>query len=144
MVLGVALSQLDQDDAIDEFKFALNTDPKSVPALGDLSQERAFRRDVAKRSRDRLLEEWKCDEADQVLTNIVKQDPSVGGGVLQSGGRLTQQNQFRQAVEEFKEAHRPSSQTTTRFAFLCKSSGCSGGVQHPVALDHRLSQAKAP
>jgi len=26
MVLGVALSQLDQDDAIDEFKFALNTD----------------------------------------------------------------------------------------------------------------------
>src|SRR5438876_4654280 len=33
IALGVALSQLDQDGkAIDEFKLALNTDPKSVPA----------------------------------------------------------------------------------------------------------------
>ena len=39
IALGVALSQLDQDGkAIDEFKLALNTDPKSVPALDGLAK----------------------------------------------------------------------------------------------------------
>src|SRR5713101_4235460 len=39
IALGVALSQLDQDDAaIDEFKVALNADPKSVPALDGLAK----------------------------------------------------------------------------------------------------------
>ena len=93
IALGVALSQLNQDDAaIDEFKVALNADPKSVPALDGLAkslmaQKRysaaiAYLKDappVAMLQNDLAIAYSKngnVSEAVQVLTNVVKQDPS--------------------------------------------------------------------
>ena len=55
-------------------------------------------------------------EAVQVLTNIVKQDPSSAEAHSNLAIAYTQQNQFRQAAEEFKEAHRLSPNDDT-FAF---------------------------
>jgi tetratricopeptide (TPR) repeat protein len=123
IALGVALSQLNEDDAaIDEFKIALNRDPKSVPALDGLAkaliaQKRylaaiAYLKDappVAVLQDDLAIAYSKNGnviEAVQVLTNIVKQDPSSGEAHSNLAIAYTQQNQFRQAAEEFKEAHR--------------------------------------
>jgi Tfp pilus assembly protein PilF len=41
-----------------------------------------------------------------VLTDIVKQDPSSAEAHSNLAVSYTQQNQFRQAAEQFKEAHR--------------------------------------
>ena len=121
--LGVALSQLNQDDAaIAEFKLALNKDPKSVPALDGLAkaliaQKRysaaiAYLKDAPP---DRRLQNdlaiaysknGNVSEAVQVLTNLVKQDPSSAEAHSNLAIAYAQQNQFRQADEEFKEAHR--------------------------------------
>src|SRR5882757_4764097 len=93
IALGVALSQLNEEDAaIDEFKIALNKDPKSVPALDGLAksliaQKRysaaiAYLKDappIATLQNDLAIAYSKNGnviEAVQVLTNIVKQDPS--------------------------------------------------------------------
>src|SRR5258708_6279781 len=123
IALGVALSQLNQDDAaIDEFKLALNTDPKSIPALDGLAksliaQKRysaaiAYLKDappVAILQNDLAVAYSKngnVSEAVQVLTNLVKQDPSSAEAHSNLAIAHTQENQFRQAAEEFKEARR--------------------------------------
>ena len=123
IALGVALSQLNHDDAaIDEFKIALSKDSKSVPALDGLAksfiaQKRysaaiAYLKEaprVAMLQNDLAIAYSKngnVGEALQVLTNIVKQDPSSAEAHSNLAIAYTQQNQFRQAVEEFKEAHR--------------------------------------
>jgi len=123
IALGVALSQLNQDGAaIDEFKIALNKDPKSVPALDGLAksliaQKRysaaiAYLKDappVTMLQNDLAIASSKngnVSEAVLVLKDIVKQNPSSAEAHSNLAVAYTQQNQFRQAAEEFKEAHR--------------------------------------
>src|SRR6202171_1662595 len=122
VALGVAFSHLNQDDAaIDEFKIALNKDPKSVPALDGLAKSLiALKRysaaiaylknapPVAMLQNDLAIAYSKngnVSEAVQVLMNIVKQDPSSAEAHSNLAVAYTQQDQFRQAAEEFKEAH---------------------------------------
>ncbi|PYX85691.1 MAG: hypothetical protein DMG70_02775, partial [Acidobacteria bacterium] len=120
---GVALSELNQNDAaIEEFRLALKTDPKSVPALHGLAkaliaQKRysaaiAALRDAPADSQlqDDLAVAYSQNgdvaQAVQLLRELVKQNPSSPDEHANLAIAYTQQQQFRQAVDEFREALR--------------------------------------
>jgi tetratricopeptide (TPR) repeat protein len=128
IALGVALSQLDQHEAaIDEFKIALNKDPKSLPALDGLAksliaQKRysaaiAYLKDappVAMLQNDLAIAYSKngnVSESVQVLTNIVKQDPSSVEAHSNLAVAYTQQNSGRRPRSLRRRIASP--QTTT-------------------------------
>ena len=121
--LGMALSELNRDDeAIGEFKLALKSDPKSVPALDGLakaliSQKRysaaiAYLKDEHSDSRLQndlavaYSNNGNVDQAVELLSDLVKQDPSSAENHANLAIAYTQQQQFRQAVDEFRESLR--------------------------------------
>src|SRR6266496_1675235 len=121
--LGMALSELDRDsEAVDEFKLALKADPKAVPALDGLakaliSQKRysaaiAYLKDEHSDPRlqnDLAIAYSKSGEIDRavdLLSDLVKQNPSSAENHGNLAIAYTQQQQFRQAADEFRESLR--------------------------------------
>src|SRR5438552_693441 len=121
VALGEALGELDQHDAaIEEFKFALKSDPKSVPALDGLAkaliaQKRysaaiAYLKNgpVSPVLQDDLAVAYSSNgdvaEAVKLLTELVQQDPSSADRHARLGIAYTQETQFRQAADEFRDA----------------------------------------
>src|SRR3989475_10810446 len=131
IALGEALGELGQNEAaIEEFKLALKSDPKSVPALDGLAkaliaQKRysaaiAYLKNgpVSPVLQDDLAVAYSSNgdvaEAVKLLTELVQQDPSSADRHARLGIAYTQETQFRQAVDEFREALRldPSNDVT--------------------------------
>src|SRR4029077_13818752 len=121
--LGVALSELNQNDAaIEEFRLALKSDPKSVPALDGLAKaliaQKRYSAAIASlkdapadpKLKDDLAVAYSnsgdVEMAVQILTELVKQNPSSADEHANLALAYTQQQQFRQAVDEFREALR--------------------------------------
>ena len=123
IALGEALGELGQNEtAIEEFKFALKSDPKSVPALDGLAkaliaQKRysaaiAYLKDAPADPvlQDDLAVAYSSNgdvaEAVKLLAHLVQQNPSLPDRHARLGLAYTQESQFRQAVDEFREALR--------------------------------------
>src|ERR1700730_8943952 len=119
IALGEALGELGQNEAaIEEFKFALKSDPKSIPALDELAkaliaQKRysaaiAYLKDAPPDPvlQDDLAVAYSSNgdvaEAVKLLTQLVKQQPSSAQAHSNLAIAYTQQAQFRQAAEEFR------------------------------------------
>jgi tetratricopeptide (TPR) repeat protein len=136
IALGEALGELDQNDsAIKEFKFALKSDPKSVPALDGLAkaliaQKRysaaiAYLKDgpVSPVLQDDLAVAYSSNgdvaEAVKLLTELVQQNPSSADRHARLGIAYTQETQFRQAADEFHEALRlDENNDVTRLSYV--------------------------
>jgi tetratricopeptide (TPR) repeat protein len=136
IALGQALSELGQNEAaIEEFKFALKFDPKSVPALDGLAksliaQKRysaaiAYLKDgpTDPALQDDLAVAYSSNgdvsEAIKLLSQLVQQDPSSADRHARLGLAYTQDSQFRQAVDEFREALLlDSSNDVTRLSYV--------------------------
>ncbi len=123
IALGEALGELGQNDpAIEEFKLALKSDPKSVPALDGLAkaliaQKRysaalAYLKDGPSDPalQDDLAVAYSSNgdvaEAVKLLAQLVQQNPASADRHARLGIAYTQESQFRQAVAEFQEALR--------------------------------------
>src|SRR5881275_3078642 len=121
IALGEALGELDQNDAaMEEFKFALKSDPKSVPALDGLAKaliaEKRYSAAIAYLKdgpmspvlQDDLAVAYSSNgdvaEAVKLLTELVQQNPSSADRHARLGIAYTQETQFRQAADEFREA----------------------------------------
>src|SRR5215831_1954376 len=136
IALGEALGELDQNEpAVDEFKLALRADPKSVPALDGLAkaliaQNRysaaiAYLKDAPA---DPMLQDdlavaysssGDVSGAVKLLTALVQQDPTSADRHARLGIAYTQQSQFRQAADEFREALRlDPSNDITRLSYV--------------------------
>src|SRR5438876_166895 len=136
IALGEALGELGQNEtAIEEFKFALKSDPKSVPALDGLAkaliaQKRysaaiAYLKDAPADPvlQDDLAVAYSSSgdvaEAVKLLAQLVQQNPSSADRHARLGLAYTQQSQFRQAVGEFREALRlDPSNDVTRLSYV--------------------------
>src|SRR5947208_12195585 len=136
IALGEALGELGQNEAaIEEFKLALKSDPKSVPALDGLAkaliaQKRysaaiAYLKDAPADPvlQDDLAVAYSSsgDEAEAVklFAKLVQQSPSSADRHARLGVAYTQQSQFRQAVGEFREALRlDPSNDVTRLSYV--------------------------
>jgi len=136
IALGQALSQLGQNEAaIEEFKFALKSDPKSIPALNGLAkaliaQKRysaaiAYLKDGPSDPslQDDLAVAYSSNgdigEAVKLLAQLVQQDPSSADRRARLGLAYTQDSQYRQAVAEFHEALRlDPSNDVTRLSYV--------------------------
>src|SRR6266853_3934065 len=136
IALGQALSELGQNEAaIEEFKFALKSEPKSVPALGGLAkaliaQKRysaaiAYLKDGPSDPvlQDDLAVAYSSNgdvaEAVKLLAQLVQQSPSSADRHARLGLAYTQESQFRQAVAEFQEALRlDPSNDVTRLSYV--------------------------
>ena len=136
IAFGEALSELGQNDAaVGEFKLALKSDPKSVPALDGLAkaliaQKRysaaiAFIKDgpVDPVLQDDLALAYSSNgdlaEAVKLLAELVQQDPPSADRHARLGIAYAQQTQFRQAVDEFREALRLApSNDVTRISYV--------------------------
>src|SRR5438477_6724124 len=136
VALGEALGELDQHDAaIEEFKFALKSDPKSVPALDGLAkaliaQKRysaaiAYLKDAPADPvlQDDLAVAYSSSgdvaEAVKLLAQLVQQKPSSADRHVRLGLAYTQESQFRLAVDEFREALRlDPSNDVTRLSYV--------------------------
>jgi tetratricopeptide (TPR) repeat protein len=134
--LGQALSQLRQNEAaIEEFKFALKSDPKSIPALDELAKaliaQKRYSAAIAYLKegtpnpvlQDDLAVAYASNgdvaEAVKVLARLVQQDPSSADRHVRLGLAYTQVSQFRQAVDEFREALRlDPSNDVTRLSYV--------------------------
>src|SRR5439155_17897668 len=136
IALGEALGELGQNEAaIEEFKLALKSDPKSVPALDGLAkaliaQKRysaaiAYLKDAPADPvlQDDLAVAYSSSgdvaEAVKLLAQLVRQDPSSADRHARLGLAYTQESQFRQAVDEFREALRlDSDNDVTRLSYV--------------------------
>jgi tetratricopeptide (TPR) repeat protein len=123
IALGEALGELGQNEAaIEEFKFALKSDPKSVPARGGLAKaliaQKRYSAAIAYLKdgppdpvlQDDLAVAYSSNgdvaEAVKLLAQLVQQNPSLADRHARLGLAYTQDSQFRQAVDEFREALR--------------------------------------
>src|SRR5712664_829124 len=121
--LGTSLSHLnDTDAAIEEFKAALRIDPRSVPALDGLTkalieQKRysaaiAYLRNAPPDDTLQLnlatayARNRNNDEALQILSQLAGKEPSSSLAHLNLGIVYTQQDRYREAVDQFQEALR--------------------------------------
>ncbi len=136
IALGEALGELGQNEsAVEEFKSALKTDPKSVPALDGLAkaliaQKRysaaiAYLKDgpINPVLQDDLAVAYSSNgdvaQAVQLLTELVQKDPASADRHARLGIAYTQETQFRQAVDEFREALRlDPSNDVTRLSYV--------------------------
>src|ERR1700746_1060738 len=136
MRLGQELSELGKNDgAIEEFKVALKSDPQSVPALDGLAraliaQKRysaaiAYLKDATTDPvlQDDLAVAYSSNgdvaEAVQLLAELVQPNPSSADRHVRLGLAYTQESQFRQAVDEFREALRlDPSNDVTRLSYV--------------------------
>src|SRR5437660_5841252 len=136
IALGEALGELDQNDAaIEEFKFALKSDPKSVPALDGLAKaliaQKRYSAAIACLKdgpmspvlQDDLAVAYSSNgdvaEAVKLLAQLVQQNPSSADRHARLGIAYTQETQFRQAVDEFREALRlDPSNDVTRLSYV--------------------------
>jgi len=131
IALGEALGELGQNDAaVEEFKFALKSDSKSVPALDGLAKaliaQKRYSAAIAHLKdapadpvlQDDLAVAYSSNgdvaEAVKLLAQLVQQNPSSADRHARLGIAYTQETQFRQAVDEFREALRldPSNDVT--------------------------------
>src|SRR6266702_2282645 len=135
IALGQALSELGQNEAaIEEFKFALKSDPKSVPALGGLAKaliaQKRYSAAIAYLKdgppdpvlQDDLAVAYSSNgdvaEAIKLLAQLVQQYPSAERHA-RLGLAYTQDSQFRQAVDEFRAALQlDSSNDATRRSYV--------------------------
>src|SRR5205823_10790277 len=136
IALGEALGELGQNEAaIEEFKLALKSEPKSVPALDGLAkaliaQKRysaaiAYLKDGPS---DPVLKDdlsvanssnGDVAEAVKLLAELVQQNPTSADRHARLGIAYTQESQFRQAVDEFREALRlDPSNDVTRLSYV--------------------------
>jgi tetratricopeptide (TPR) repeat protein len=121
IALGEALGELQQNEAaVEEFKLALKADSKSVPALDGLAkaliaQKRysaaiAYLKDAPPEPalQDDLAVAYSSSgdisEAVKLLTELVRQDPKSADRHARLAIAYTQESQFRQAADEFREA----------------------------------------
>src|SRR5260370_23369899 len=121
--LGTSLSQLNQtDSAIQEFKAALQIDSQYVPALDGLTkaliQQQRYSAAIAylrNAPPDDTLQQNLAtayarnrnnDEALQILSKIVPKQPSSSVAHLNIGIVYTQEERYREAIEQFREALR--------------------------------------
>src|SRR6201993_738448 len=136
ITLGEALGELGQNEgAIEEFKFVLKSDPKSVPALDGLAKaliaQKRYSAAIAylkDSSADPVLQDdlavayssnGDVAEAVKVLAQLVQQNPSSADRHARLGLAYTQESQFRQAVDEFREALRlDPSNDVTRLSYV--------------------------
>src|SRR5438128_4933445 len=136
IALGEALGELGQNEAaIEEFKLALKSDPKSVPALDGLAKaliaQKRYSAAIAYLKgapadpvlQDDLAVAYSSSgdvaEAVKLLAQLVRQDPSSAGRHARLGLAYTQESQFRQAVDEFREALRlDPSNDVTRLSYV--------------------------
>src|SRR5438132_2891615 len=136
IALSEALGELGQNDAaIEEFKLALKSEPKSVPALDGLAkaliaQKRysaaiAYLKDGPSDPalQDDLAVAYSSNgdvaEAVKLLQHLVQQNPSSTDRHARLGIAYTQESQFRQAVDEFREALRlDPSNDVTRLSYV--------------------------
>jgi len=136
IALGEALGELGQGEAaIDEFKFALKSDPKSVPALDGLAKaliaQKRYSAAIAYLKdgppdpvlQDDLAVAYSSNgdvaEAVKLLQQLVQQNPSSAERHARLGIAYTQESQFRQAVDEFREALRlDPSNDVTRLSYV--------------------------
>ena len=135
IALGQALSELGQNEAaIEEFKVALESDPKSVPALGGLAKaliaQKRYSAAIAYLKdgppdpvlQDDLAVAYSSNgdvaEAIKLLAQLVQQYPSAERHA-RLGLAYTQDSQFRQAVDEFRAALQlDSSNDATRRSYV--------------------------
>jgi tetratricopeptide (TPR) repeat protein len=132
IALGEALGELGENEAaVEEFKLVLKADPKSVPALDGLAKaliaEKRYSAAIAylkDGATDPMLQDdlavaysssGDVSEAVKLLAALVQQDPTSADRHARLGIAYTQQSQFRQAADEFREALRldPSNDITT-------------------------------
>ena len=123
IAFGEALGELQKNDAaIEEFKLALKSDPNSVPALDGLAKaliaEKRYSAAIAylkNAPADPVLQDdlavayssnGNVAEAVQLLAELVRQDPNSADRHARLGIAYTQESQFRQAADEFREALR--------------------------------------
>ena len=123
IALGEAQGELGQNDAaVEEFKLALKSEPKSVPALDGLAKaliaQKRYSAAIAYLKNgpvDPVLQDdlavayssnGEVAEAVKVLAELAHQNPLSAGGHARLGIAYTQESQFRQAVDEFREALR--------------------------------------
>jgi tetratricopeptide (TPR) repeat protein len=135
IALGQALSELGQNEAaIEEFNFALKSDPKSVPALDGLAKamiaQKRYSAAIAYLKdgppdptlQDDLAVAYSSNgdvgEAIKLLAQLVQEYPSAERHA-RLGLAYTQDSQFRQAVDEFREALRlDPSNDGTRLSYV--------------------------
>jgi tetratricopeptide (TPR) repeat protein len=136
IALGEAFGELEQNEsAVEEFKLALKAEPKSVPALDGLAkaliaQKRysaaiAYLKDAPP---DPMLKDdlavaysnsGDVAEAVKLLEGLVQQDPKSADRRARLGIAYTQESQFRQAADEFREALRlDPSNDVTRLSYV--------------------------
>jgi tetratricopeptide (TPR) repeat protein len=136
IALGEAFGELEQNEAaVEEFKLALKAEPKSVPALDGLAkaliaQKRysaaiAYIKDapVDPMLQDDLAVAYSGSgdvaEAVKLLEGLVQQDPTSADRRARLGIAYTQESQFRQAADEFREALRlDPSNDVTRLSYV--------------------------
>jgi len=123
IALGEALGELEQNEAaVEEFKLALKADSKSVPALDGLAkaliaQKRysaaiAYLKDgpADPMLQDDLAVAYSSSgdvaETVKLLSGLVQQDPTSADRHARLGLACTQESQFREAADEFREALR--------------------------------------
>src|SRR5437588_10713549 len=116
-------AELGQNEAaIEEFNFALKSDPKSVPALDGLAKaliaQKRYSAAIAYLKdgppdpvlQDDLAVAYSSNgdvaEAVKLLAQLVQQNPSSADRHARLGLAYTQESQFRQALDEFREALR--------------------------------------
>src|ERR1700681_496098 len=136
IALGEALGELGQNEAAtEEFKVALKSDPNSVPALDGLAKaliaEKRYSAAIAylkAAPADPVLQDdlavaysssGDVAKAVKLLAQLVQQNPSLSDRHARLGLAYTQQSQFRQAVDEFREALRlDPSNDVTRLSYV--------------------------
>ena len=136
IALGEALGELGQNDAaIGEFKLALKSDPMSVPALDGLAkaliEQKRYSAAIAYLKdgpSDPVLQDdlavanssnGNVAEAVKLLAELVQQNPTSADRHARLGIAYTQESQFRQAVDEFREALRlDPSNDVTRLSYV--------------------------
>src|SRR5437868_1770181 len=136
IALGEALGELGQNEAaIEEFKSALKSDPKSVPALDGFAKalmaQKRYSAAIAYLKgapadpvlQDDLAVAYSSNgdvaEAVKLLAELVQQSPSSADRHVRLGLAYTQESQFRQAVDEFREALRlDPSNDVTRLSYV--------------------------
>jgi tetratricopeptide (TPR) repeat protein len=123
IALGEALGELEQNEgAVEQFKLALKSDPKSVPALDGLAkaliaQKRysaaiAYLKDAPADPalQDALAVAYSSSgdvaSAVKLLADLVQEDPNSADRHARLGIAYTQEGQFRQAADEFGEGLR--------------------------------------
>ena len=121
VALGTALRQLNQlDEAVAQFKTALTKEPQSVPALDGLTKTLIDQKRYAAAitylqnapSNEALQlnlaiahsKSGNTAEALQILSRMVKEQPSSAQAHSNLGIVYTQQGRYREATDEFREA----------------------------------------